>query len=44
MGKKGSGERSVLIYDMGGDTFDVPLLMIEKSVWAESAFQRPQHQ
>merc|ERR1711904_452282 len=27
--KKGSGERNVLIYDMGGGTFDVSLLTIE---------------
>merc|ERR1719149_562426 len=27
--KKGSGEKNVLIYDMGGGTFDVSLLTIE---------------
>ena len=27
--KKGSGERNILIYDMGGGTFDVSLLTIE---------------
>merc|ERR1712147_85624 len=31
--KKGSGERNVLIYDMGGGTFDVSLLTIEDGVF-----------
>ena len=30
--KKGSGERNVLIYDMGGGTFDVSLLAIEDGI------------
>merc|ERR1712100_310910 len=31
--KKGSGERNVLIYDMGGGTFDVSLLTIDNGVF-----------
>merc|ERR1711966_253165 len=31
--KKGSGERNVLIYDMGGGTFDVSLLTIEDGIF-----------
>merc|ERR1712232_1489949 len=30
--KKGSGERNILIYDMGGGTFDVSLLTIENGL------------
>merc|ERR1712078_182939 len=31
--KKGAGERNVLIYDMGGSTFDVSLLTIEDGIF-----------
>merc|ERR1712045_36207 len=31
--KKGSGERNILIYDMGGGTFDVSLLTIEDGIF-----------
>jgi len=31
--KKGSGERNVLIYDMGGGTFDVSILTIEDGIF-----------
>merc|ERR1712166_1377385 len=31
--KKGSGERNVLIYDMGGGTFDVSVLTIEDGIF-----------
>jgi len=31
--KKGAGERNVLIYDMGGGTFDVSLLTIEDGIF-----------
>ena len=31
--KKGTGERNVLIYDMGGGTFDVSLLTIEDGIF-----------
>ena len=33
--KKGTGERNVLIYDMGGGTFDVSLLTIEDGIFEE---------
>merc|ERR1719211_612021 len=35
--KKGSGERNVLIYDMGGGTFDVSLLTIEDGIFEVKA-------
>jgi len=35
--KKGSGERNVLIYDLGGGTFDVSLLTIEDGVFEVKA-------
>merc|ERR1719158_2411223 len=35
--KKGSGERNVLIYDMGGGTFDVSLLTIDDGVFEVKA-------
>merc|ERR1711881_5455 len=35
--KKGSGERNILIYDMGGGTFDVSLLTIEDGVFEVKA-------
>merc|ERR1712118_333011 len=35
--KKGSGERNVLIYDMGGGTFDVSLLSIEEGIFEVKA-------
>merc|ERR1712054_168466 len=35
--KKGSGERNVLIYDMGGGTFDVSLLTIEEGIFEVKA-------
>ena len=35
--KKASGERSVLIYDMGGGTFDVSLLTIEDGIFEVKA-------
>merc|ERR1712050_708830 len=35
--KKGSGERNVLIYDMGGGTFDVSLLTIEDGIFEVEA-------
>ena len=35
--KKGSGERNVLIYDMGGGTFDVSLLTIEDRIFEVKA-------
>ena len=31
--KKGAGERNVLIYDMGGGTFDVSVLTIEDGIF-----------
>merc|ERR1711945_60714 len=35
--KKGAGERNVLIYDMGGGTFDVSLLTIEDGIFEAKA-------
>merc|ERR1712182_1684 len=35
--KKASGERNVLIYDMGGGTFDVSLLTIEDGIFEVKA-------
>jgi len=35
--KKGSGEKNVLIYDMGGGTFDVALLTIEDGIFEVKA-------
>jgi len=35
--KKGSGERNVLIFDMGGGTFDVSLLTIEDGIFEVKA-------
>jgi molecular chaperone DnaK (HSP70) len=35
--KKGSGERNVLIYDIGGGTFDVSLLTIEDGIFEVKA-------
>merc|ERR1712088_994224 len=35
--KKGSGERNILIYDMGGGTFDVSLLTIEDGIFEVKA-------
>merc|ERR1711988_1794392 len=35
--KKGSGERNILIYDMGGGTFDVSLLTIEAGIFEVKA-------
>ena len=35
--KKGTGERNVLIYDMGGGTFDVSLLTIEDGIFEVKA-------
>ena len=35
--KTASGERNVLIYDMGGGTFDVSILTIEKGIFAVKA-------
>merc|ERR1712118_371393 len=35
--KKGAGERNVLIYDMGGGTFDVSLLSIEEGIFEVKA-------
>ena len=35
--KKGSGERNVLIYDMGGCTFDVSLLTIKDGIFEVKA-------
>merc|ERR1712159_831335 len=35
--KKGSGERNVLIYDMGGGTFDVSVLTIEDGIFEVKA-------
>merc|ERR1719267_157080 len=35
--KKGSGEMNVLIYDMGGGTFDVSLLTIEDGIFEVKA-------
>merc|ERR1711953_1090944 len=37
LGKKGSGERNILIYDMGGGTFDVSLLTIEDGIFEVKA-------
>ena len=34
---KGAGERNVLIYDMGGGTFDVSLLTIEDEIFEVKA-------
>merc|ERR1712078_275894 len=41
--KKGSGERNVLIYDMGGGTFDVSLLTIEDGIFEVKATARDTH-
>merc|ERR1711975_161662 len=35
--KKGAGERNILIYDMGGGTFDVSLLTIEDGIFEVKA-------
>merc|ERR1719231_190486 len=35
--KKGAGERNVLIYDMGGGTFDVSILTIEDGIFEVKA-------
>jgi len=35
--KKGTGERNILIYDMGGGTFDVSLLTIEDGIFEVKA-------
>merc|ERR1711920_477896 len=35
--KKGSGEKNILIYDMGGGTFDVSLLTIEDGIFEVKA-------
>jgi len=35
--KKGAGEKNVLIYDMGGGTFDVSLLKIEEGIFEVKA-------
>merc|ERR1712195_127648 len=35
--KKGSGEKNVLIYDMGGGTFDVSILTIEDGIFEVKA-------
>merc|ERR1712150_439027 len=35
--KKGAGEKNVLIYDMGGGTFDVSLLTIEDGIFEVKA-------
>merc|ERR1712045_635153 len=35
--KKGSGERNILIYDIGGGTFDVSLLTIEDGIFEVKA-------
>merc|ERR1711953_588357 len=35
--KKGSGERNILIYDMGGGTFDVSILTIEDGIFEVKA-------
>merc|ERR1712159_847686 len=37
LGKKATGERNVLIYDMGGGTFDVSLLTIEDGIFEVKA-------
>merc|ERR1712151_1067619 len=37
LGKKDTGERNVLIYDMGGGTFDVSLLTIEDGIFEVKA-------
>merc|ERR1712054_64296 len=41
--KKGSGERNVLIYDMGGGTFDVSLLTIEDGIFEVKATASDTH-
>ena len=38
--KKGDGEPDILIYDMGGVTFGVSLLMIEDGIFEEKATAR----
>ena len=38
--EKGDGERNILIYDMGGGTFDVSLLTIEDGIFEERATAR----
>jgi L1 cell adhesion molecule like protein len=35
--KKGNGERNVLIFDLGGGTFDVSLLTIEEGIFEVKA-------
>merc|ERR1712100_564702 len=41
--KKASGERNVLIYDMGGGTFDVSLLTIEDGIFEVKATNGDTH-
>ena len=37
MDKKGKGERNVLIFDLGGGTFDVSLLTIDEGIFEVKA-------
>lgn len=37
MDKKGKGEKNILIYDLGGGTFDVSLLTIEDGIFEVKA-------
>ena len=41
--KKGHGERNVIIYDKGGDTFDVPLLTMEDGICEVNATASDTH-
>merc|ERR1712073_193846 len=41
--KKGTGERNILIYDMGGGTFDVSLLTIEDGIFEVKATSGDTH-
>ena len=41
--KKVAGERNVLIFDLGGGTFDVSLLTIEEGIFEVKATSRDTH-
>ncbi len=41
--KKGQGEKNVLIFDLGGGTFDVSLLSIDEGVFEVKATARDTH-
>ena len=43
LGKKTQGERNVLIFDLGGGTFDVSLLTIEEGIFEVKATASDTH-